>query len=124
MDSGPLHIAKIFDKKGLFIETSVSSKILLSNSTNINILKNLYKSNYCNGACGLVDIFSFHNEVGCYENHKIAFKNIKELKNFKNLQRWNKKDINSHFILNPVGCVKNINIENILKMLNNNLKEC
>lgn len=32
IDSGPLHIAKLFDKKGIFIETSVPSNILLSNS--------------------------------------------------------------------------------------------
>ena len=123
IDSGPLHIAKIFDKKGLLIETSVPSKTLLSNTNKISSIKNKYKSNYCYGPCGLVDIFFLNNIIGCYENHEINFENIKKLKNFKNLQRWNKKDINSQFILNPVGCIKNINIENIIKMLERNLKE-
>ena len=31
MDSGPLHVAKMFNKRGVLIETSVSSKILLKN---------------------------------------------------------------------------------------------
>ena len=123
MDSGPLHVAKIFDKKGILIETSVSSKILLSNSKNIYNIQNQYQSNFCNGPCGLVDVFSLDNKVGCYESHKISYEDIKNLKSFKVLQRWNKKDSNSHFIPNPVGCVGNINIKNILKVLENNLKE-
>ena len=124
VDSGPLHIAKIFDKKGILIETSVSSKVLLSNTVKIKSVENKYHSNFCSGPCGLVDVFSIDNKVGCYENHKISFKNIHNLKSFKILQRWNKKDNNSHFIFNPVGCVSNINIENILKMLEDSLKEC
>ena len=124
VDSGPLHIAKIFDKKGILIETSVSSKVLLSNTIKIKSVENKYHSNFCSGPCGLVDVFSIDNKVGCYENHKISFKNIHNLKSFKILQRWNKKDNNSHFIFNPVGCVSNINIENILKMLEDSLKEC
>ena len=124
IDSGPLHIAKIFDKKGILIETSVSGDIILNNSNNIDRIKNQYYSNFCHGPCGLVDVFSMDNKVGCYENHEITFENINNLKSFKNLQRWNKKDNNSQLISNPVGCVRNINIENILNMLENNLKEC
>ena len=122
MDSGPLHIAKIFDKKGILIETSVSSKILLSNSKKIDGVVNQYQSNFCHGPCGLVDLFSMENRAGCYENHKISFEDINNFKSFKVLQRWNKKENNSYFTINPVGCVANINIENILKMLESNLK--
>ena len=123
VDSGPLHIAKIFDKKGLLIETSVSSNILLSNSKKIDNVKNQYRSKFCYGPCGLVDVFSMNNKVGCYESHRMSYADINNLKSFKILQRWNKKENNSHFILNPVGCVSNINVENILKMLEFNLKE-
>ncbi len=123
IDSGPLHVAKIFDKSGVLIETSVSNKILLSRFTNIVPVKNKYKSQYCNGPCGLVDIFSFKNSVGCYETNKLFFKNLQSLKNLKQLQRRNKKENNSHFILNPVGCVNKIDVENVIKSINLKLKE-
>ena len=123
VDSGPLHIAKIYDKKGILIETSVTSEILLSNSNKIDRIDNKYQSNFCHGPCGLVDIFNLNNRVGCFENHKLLYDDIKAIKNFKSLQRWSKKDINLGFIQNPVGCVRNINTENILKVLENNLKE-
>ena len=117
VDSGPLHIAKCFNKNGVLVETSVSSKILLTNSTNITSVKNKYKSNYCKGPCGLVDIFAYDSKVGCYETHKLNFKDISSLKNQKNLQRWNKKENNSHLILNPVGCIKQIDVKNIIELI-------
>ena len=122
-DSGPLHIAKCLDKNGILIETSVSSKILLSNSKNIISVKNIYKSNYCNGPCGLVDIFSYQNKTGCYETHELSFKDIISFKNQKNLQRWNKKENNSHLISNPVGCIKQIDVKNIIELIRNKIKE-
>jgi hypothetical protein len=123
IDSGPLHIAKCFNKNGILIETSVSSKILLSNSKNIISVKNKYKSNYCNGPCGLVDIFAYDSKVGCYETHKLNFKDINSFKNQKNLQRWNKKENNSHLISNPVGCIKQIDVKNIIELIRYKLKE-
>ena len=123
MDSGPLHIAKCFDKKGILVETSVSSKILLSNSKNIMSVKNKYKSNYCNGPCGLVDIFAYESAIGCYQTHKLNFKDIISFKNKKNLQRWNKKEINPHFISNPVGCIKQIDVKNIIELIRYKIKE-
>jgi hypothetical protein len=123
IDSGPLHIAQCFNKNGILVETSVSSKILLSNSNNVLSVKNKYKSNYCNGPCGLVDIFAYDSKVGCYETHKLNFKDITSFKNQKNLQRWNKKENNSHLILNPVGCIKQINIKNIIDLIRYKLKE-
>jgi hypothetical protein len=122
-DSGPLHIAKCFNKNGIFVETSVSSRILLSNSKNIMPVKNKYKSNYCNGPCGLVDLFAYERKVGCYETHKLNFKDICSFKNLKNLQRWNKKQNNSHLISNPVGCIKQIDVKNIIELIKYKLKE-
>jgi hypothetical protein len=124
IDSGPLHIAKCFDKNGILIESSVSSKILLSNSKNIISIKNKYKSNYCNGPCGLVDVFSYERKVGCFETHKINFKDIISFKNKKNLHRWNKKENNSHLISNPVGCIKQIDVKNIIELIRYKIKEC
>jgi hypothetical protein len=123
IDSGPIHIAQCFNKNGILVETSVSSKILLSNSNNIMSVKNKYKSNYCNGPCGLVDIFAYESKVGCYETHKLSFKDINSFKNQKNLQRWNKKENNSHLISNPVGCIKQIDVKNIIELIRYKLKE-
>ena len=124
VDSGPLHIAKIFNKKGVFVETSVSHKILLDDVSNILTVKNKYKSNYCKGPCGLVDIFSLNNNVGCYETNQIFFNELKKIKNIKGLQRRNKKENNAHFVSNPVGCVKKIDIDNLLKSISLKLREC
>ena len=123
IDSGPLHIAKCYNKNGILVETSVSHKILLSNSKNIMSVNNKYKSNYCNGPCGLVDIFAYDSKIGCYETHNLSFKDISSLKSQKNLQRWNKKDNNSHLISNPVGCIKQINVKNIIELIRYKLKE-
>jgi hypothetical protein len=123
IDSGPLHLAKCFDKNGILIESSVSSKILLSNSKNISSVKNKYKSLYCNGPCGLVDVFAYESKVGCYETHKIDFKDIISFKNKKNLQRWDKKENNSHLISNPVGCIKQIDVKNIIELIRYKIKE-
>ena len=124
IDSGPLHIAKCFNINGILVETSVSSKILLSNYKNIISVKNRYKSNYCNGPCGLVDLFAYETKVGCYETHKLNLKNIISFKNKKNLQRWNKKENNSHLISNPVGCIKQIDVKNIIELIRYKIKEC
>ena len=123
VDSGPLHLANIFDKKGLLVETSVSNEILLSNTNKIIVANNKYKSSYCHGPCGLVDIFSYKTNIGCYETSRISFKNIQSLGSLKNLQRWNKKDNKSDFIMNPVGCIKNIDIKNIIELIKINIKE-
>ena len=123
IDSGPLHIAGCFNKNGILVETTVSSKILLSNSKNIASVTNKYKSNYCNGPCGLVDIFAYESKVGCYETHKLKFEDIRFLKSHKNLQRWNKKENNAHLISNPVGCIKQIDVKNIIEVIKYKTKE-
>ena len=122
IDSGPLHIAKCFNKNGILVETSVSSKILLSNSKNIKSVKNKYKSYYCKGPCGLVDLFAYNSKIGCYETHKLNFKDIRSFKNQKNLQRWNKKENNSHLIQNPVECIKQIDVKNIIELIRYKIK--
>mgnify|MGYP001454733112 CR=1 FL=1 len=117
VDSGPLHLAKIFNKRGILVETSVSEKVLLHNSKKIFPIKNNYRSKYCKGPCGLVDIFNYKNKIGCYESNKVSFENVKKFNSFKNLQRFDKKAYNTNFIINPVGCIKNINVKNILEFI-------
>lgn len=123
IDSGPLHIAKIFDKTGVFIETSVSNKILLEKNFNFIPVLNRYESPFCKGPCGLVDIFSYKNKVGCYETNMISFDDIRSLKNLKATQRRSKKENNKHFLLNPVGCIKKIDIDMIIKSIKLKMKE-
>ena len=80
-------------------------------------VKNKYQSNYCNGPCGLIDVFFYDNQIGCYETHKLNFKDISSFKNQKYLQRWNKRENNSHLISNRVGCIKQINVKNIIELI-------
>ena len=123
VDSGPLHLAKLYDKHGILVETSVSDSILLDDSNNIYSFKNRYVSNYCSGPCGLVDIFSYNNKVGCYESNKVSFNEIKNLENLKKLNRFNKIEKNAYFITNPVGCIKKIDVNNLFKLIKVKLKE-
>ena len=60
MDSGPLHIAKML-KKGLLIETTVSSKILLRNYKMIKSIE-IHIFFFCKAPCGLTDIFNHNNQ--------------------------------------------------------------
>jgi len=117
VDSGPLHVAKLLGKKGILLETSVSGKVLLNNYKKIKLVKNTFSSNFCNAACGLVDIFSFNNKVGCYSSISINQKEILSLKNFNSLQRREVNKNNLFYLLNPVGCVKTINIKNIKNLI-------
>lgn len=122
IDSGPLHIAKIFDKEGVLIETTVSKDILLSGTNKIDSIDNKYVSSFCRGPCGLVDIFSFKDSIGCYETNETSFKKIKKLDNFKSLQRLDKKYYNRYFINKPVGCIAKINIDEVIKLIKLKLK--
>ena len=122
IDSAPLHIAKLFNKKGVLIETSVNHKTLLTNTKKIKAIKNEYKSKYCSAPCGLIDIFSINKKVGCYETNKMNFEEIKKLNSLKNLQRREKHNNNKYFLSNPVGCVKNIDIKKVIKLIKSELK--
>lgn len=113
MDSGPLHLAKINDKKGILIETSVNNEILLNQFDNIGKFKNKYSSLYCSNTCGLTNIFNYNNKFGCYDSLGITQKEL--LNNKLNLlQRGSMKKQYSNFVINPVNCIKNIDISNLL----------
>ncbi len=118
MDSGPLHVAKYLNKPGILIETSVSSKVLLEKFANINSIKNIFVSNYCKAPCGLTNIFNFNNKIGCYESIKTEKNKILDLNNFNQLQRGQTKKYYIHYLLNPVGCIRSLDINKIINELN------
>lgn len=120
MDSGPLHVAKIFNKPGILIETSVKGNLLLNDFDTIKILPNFFKSDYCQGPCGLTNIFNYNKNVGCYQSLKIN-NNILKNSNQNALQRGSLKNKYSNFIFNPVGCIKNINLENLIYYINKHI---
>ncbi|MBI04267.1 MAG: hypothetical protein CMI96_00440 [Pelagibacteraceae bacterium] len=123
VDSGPLHVAKIFSKLGSFIETSVSHKVLLKNYNSINTINNKYYSKYCTAPCGLIDIFSYNNSNGCYDTLKLKKKNILDLKNFNSLQRGSVKNNLINYLFQPVGCVKYLESEKAIYQINNHLSK-
>ncbi len=123
MDSGPLHIAKMFNKKGVLIETSVSSKILLKNYKMIKAIKNPFSSLYCKAPCGLTDIFNYNNKYGCFDSLKIDGAQIKR-DNYKNIIHRGAKN---HYIKNfakPVGCISSLNVQNIYNAIMEDLSIC
>ena len=77
--------------------------------------KNRFKSKYCKSPCGLTNIFSYKNSVGCFDTLKVKKNEILNLKNFNSLQRGSLKENYINFINNPVGCQKNINLEILYK---------
>jgi len=121
IDSGPLHVAKILEKKGIFIETSVSNNILLENANMIKTIINDYKSSFCKAPCGLIDTFNHKNKVGCYDTLEIKQKEILNLSNLNVLQRGQAKKNILFYILNPVGCIKKLSIRRIIKQIEEDL---
>ena len=82
MDSGPLHLAKILQKKGSLITTSVSKNILLNSFNSIDGITNSFKSDYCSSPCGLTNLINNKNVIGCYEiftNNKRRFTRKKQI---------------------------------------------
>ena len=119
MDSGPLHLAKILGIRGILLITSVNNNILLNDFFTIYEVKNNYVSNYCNAPCGLTNIFNYENNIGCFQTLLLSKKDFYNKQNLNALQRGKTKDNYSNFMINPVGCIKNINFQK----LKNNLKE-
>lgn len=121
IDSGPLHLAKILNKKGVLIATTVNHRILLNKFDSINTYSSVYASKYCKAPCGLTNIFNYNNNVGCYDSLKILNKKIYS-SNLNTLQRGSLKEEYLNFMLDPVGCIKNIDISKLIVTINNTLK--
>ena len=120
MDSGPLHVAKMFNKRGILLETSVSSDILLNNYSLIKGIKNKFSSNFCKAPCGLTDIFNFNNNFGCYDSLEIE-SNKFHSNNFKNMTSRGVKSNYLKKVLKPVACVTSLNVQAILNALKKDL---
>jgi len=121
IDSGPLHIAKILNKKGVLVTTSVNQKILLNGFPNIIGIDNNYQSKFCSSPCGLTNIFNFKNNIGCYDSMKKNKNEIINNSNLKDLQRGSLKNKYVNFIINPVNCIKNIKDKEIIDIIETNL---
>ena len=119
MDSGPLHLAKLLNKTGILIITSVGHKELLSQSENIYPIKNNFQSHFCSSPCGLTNVFNLDGKIGCFHSLGISKKNFFKIKNLNSLQRGNIKDSYVGLISEPVGCVQNINIKQIPNLIDN-----
>ncbi|PPR40806.1 MAG: hypothetical protein CFH22_01303 [Alphaproteobacteria bacterium MarineAlpha5_Bin12] len=121
-DSGPLHISKIYNKKGILISTSVDSKKILYENSNITYYNSNFKSNYCSAPCGLTNIINFNNEHGCYYSLKKEKKLVFENTKIHLLNRGNLKKSYKYFLNNPVGCIESINYQKIKIFLDELLK--
>ena len=121
MDSGPLHVAKILNKKGIHITSSVGKEILLKNFNSILSIHNEYKSSFCQSPCGLVNVFYYKKKVGCYDSLGIQKKDILGLKSFKSLQRGELKKNYVNLIFDPVNCLKKIDKQVVINTIKENL---
>ena len=122
-DSGPLHLAKMFNKSGVLIISSVNENILLNNFSSIKPINSNYQSEYCNGPCGLVNAIEFKNNCGCYDSLKIKKEIVTEMKNLNSLQRGNLKNNYLNLYINSVNCYKYFNIKKINTLIENILKK-
>ena len=82
---------------------------------------NDYKSSFCKAPCGLIDTFIYKNRVGCYDTLEIIQKEILNLSNFNVLKRGQAKKNILFYLLNPVGCIKKLNIRRIIKQIEEDL---
>ena len=121
MDSGPLHLAKILEIRGVLIITSVSGSVLLDDFSSIKEIKNTYKSNFCTSPCGLTNVFNYENKVGCYQYLSIEKSNL-FIKNLNLLQRGSIKNSYINLMKYPVGCVKNLNLNKIIQSIQKNIR--
>ena len=121
MDSGPMHVAKILNKKGILISSTVGKDILLSDLKNIQSIDNDYQSNFCIAPCGLVNIFNYRNKVGCYDSLEVSKNEILKYNNLKELQRGDLKRNYINLISNPVNCLKKINKKKIIETIQDNI---
>ena len=121
MDSGPLHIAKLFNKKGILIESSVSSENLLQDYNKIISINNKFRSSYCVSPCGLTDLFNYNNKIGCYDSLKINSIDINNNNLFYLMNRRGVKDKYTSFVEKPVLCLQSLNVQTILNYIKKDL---
>ena len=120
-DSGPLHIAKIYQKKGILLISSVSENILLNKFYSIKSIESHYESNYCKGPCGLVNIFEYKNNYGCYDKLLLSKADLLKSKNFNRLQRGDLKKNYLNLYISSINCYKYFDSKKVVKFLSKHL---
>ena len=123
VDSGPLHLAKIFKIPGVLIVSTVSEDILLYNFKTINSIQSNYNSEYCNGPCGLVNAFEYNYKSGCYDELRVDKKTIISSNNFNSLQRGGLKKNYLNLYINSVNCYKKHDNKKINTLIKNKIRE-
>ena len=120
-DSGPLHLAKLYNKKGLLISTSVNAEKLIKNLDQIISYNVRYSSNFCEAPCGLTNIINFNGKHGCYDSLQKTNKIVMRDANKNILHRGDLPKSYKYFINNPVGCIKSIDIYMIKELIKKSL---
>ena len=120
-DSGPLHVAKILNKKGILIVSSVNNKILLNKFSTIKSITSNYSSEYCDGPCGLVNVFEYNNNYGCYDILSVKKEEIIKMKDKRRLQRGQLKNNYLNLYINSINCYKRYNLKYINNFIKDNL---
>ncbi|MDC1296656.1 hypothetical protein N8X83_01200, partial [Alphaproteobacteria bacterium] len=105
--------AKVLNKPGVLLISSVSDKILLHDFHNIKPIQSNYTSINCKGPCGLVNAFQYNNQSGCYDSLKIEKSSILKKNNLTALQRGDLKKNYLKLYINSVNCYKYFNIRKI-----------
>ena len=122
MDSGPLHIAKILNIKGVLILSSVKSNNLLKDFKTIKSIKSNYKSKFCNGPCGLTNAFYYAGMSGCYDSLEISKDKILKTKNKTALQRGNLNKKYLDLLDKPVNCLKKLDKKKVVEFIKENIR--
>ena len=123
VDSGPLHLAKIFNIPGILIVSTVGEDILLHEFKTISPIRSNYKSSYCKGPCGLVNAFEYNFNSGCYDSLEIHKKTIINGKSFNSLQRGGLKNNYLNLYISSVNCYKKYDNNKINILIKNKIRE-
>ena len=91
------NVAKLFNKNGILIESTVSAKILLHKYKRMKNINNNYVSSYCKSPCGLTDLFNYNNEIGCYNTLKL---NHLKVKNNNLFHFMGRRDVKNKYTMN------------------------
>ena len=117
VDSGPLHVAKILNIKGILLISSISANKLIYKFNSIRAVQGIYKSLFCNGPCGLINALNYNNNFGCYDHLNINKEELSNIDNFKNLQRGNLKLNYLDIFKKGVNCFKGIDLKKLTNLI-------